>query len=142
MAKQKIDYEDEPVVYCARCYSLNIAYEDTIGMDCCGECGCTDFKSSKFETWDKMFTKRYGHKFLENLGDIKNSPIYQMSQEQLKSELYKRNDWKEICKALYPTFPEYLGKTDSIILLFAKLYEDKRMGDFKIELINRIRNKK
>lgn len=46
MAKQENinEMELDTVDFCSKCYSLKIKYEDSIGMDCCEDCGCTDFK--------------------------------------------------------------------------------------------------
>lgn len=134
-------FDDEPISYCSRCYSLKIKYEDTVGMECCGDCGCTDFTSSSVEEWDKLFQKRYGHKFVEDKGNIRKSPIFQMSNDKLKNLVFQCNEWREICSILYPAFPKWLSKTDSVILLFAKLYQDNRLDDLKMELINRNKNK-
>ena len=40
MSVEKVgqNYDDEPVVYCSRCYSLKIKYEEAIDSDCCMEC--------------------------------------------------------------------------------------------------------
>lgn len=138
--KQDKDYDEEPVVYCTRCYSLKIKYEESIGMDCCEDCGCTDFKTADFDDWEKLYKARYGHKFVEEKGNIRNSPIFKMSNDQLKDKVYENAEWREICHALYPTFPRWLSKIDSVILLFAKLYQDSRLDDLRMELLNR--NKK
>lgn len=134
--------DEEPIVYCAKCYSIKVRYEDSIGMDCCGDCGCTDFRSSSFEEWESLFKKRYGHKYMEDTGDVRKSPIFQMDGEKLKSLLFKQPSWREICLAMYPTFPNWLSKADSVILLFAKLCQEGRLDDLRIELINRINNNK
>lgn len=134
-------FDDEPITYCSKCYSLKIKYEDSIGMDCCGDCGCTDFITSSMEEWEKLFQKRYGHKFVEEKGDIRKSPIFQMSNDKLKEELFKCSEWREVCSTLYPAFPEWLGKADSVILLFAKLYQDNRLDELKLELVKQNKNK-
>lgn len=131
------EQEEEPVYYCARCYSLKIKYEESIGMDCCGDCGCTDFRTSSYEDWEKLYKQRYGHKFVEEVGDIRKSPIFQLSTNQLKEKVYDNPDWKEICKTLCPDVPNWLGKADTIILTFAKLYQENRLDDLRMELINR-----
>lgn len=143
MAKQKNIKEMEPdtVDFCSRCYSLKIKYEDSIGMDCCEDCGCTDFKTATFDEWEKLYKERYGHKFVESKGDIKKSPIFQMSNDKLKMKVSNDPSWREICRAIYPTFPNWLSKADSIILLFAKLYQENRLDDLRMELTNRSNNK-
>lgn len=131
------NYNMEPVMYCSKCYSLKIIYEDAIHSDCCGKCGCSDLQSSSIEEWERLFKNRYGHKFVEENHDIRRSPIFLLSNEKLKMEVYNNPNWREICKILYPSFPEGLGKADSIILLFAKLYQDSRLDDLRIELTKR-----
>lgn len=132
------EYNSEPVTYCARCYSLGIVHEDSIGMDCCKECGSSDLLTSSEEEWERLYKQRYGHKFVEEERDIRRSPIFQMSNDKLKTKVFNDPSWKEICRVLYPAFPEWLGKADSIVLLFAKLYQENRLDDLRMELINRL----
>lgn len=143
MAKQEgiNEMELDTVDFCSKCYSLKIKYEDSIGMDCCEDCGCTDFKTASFDEWEKLYKERYGHKYVEEVGDIRKSPIFQMSNDKLKIKVSNDPSWREICRAMYPTFPNWLSKTDSIILLFAKLYQENRLDDLRMELINRSNNK-
>lgn len=138
MSKQdKIkEYDEEPVMYCAKCYSLNIVHEDVIDSDCCGRCGCTDFKTSSIEEWERLYKERYGHKFVENSHDLRKSPVFMLSMDRLKTMVYKDECWKELCKMLYPAFPDGLSRADSVVLLFAKLIQDNRLDDLRIELIN------
>ena len=142
MVKQEKSKAEEPdtIDFCAKCYSIKIKYEDSIGMDCCESCGCTDFKTASFEEWEKLYERRYGHKFVEEKGDIRKSPIFQMSLDSLKLKVFDNPSWREICKTLYPSFPNWLSRADSVILLFAKLYQDNRLDDLRMELINRNKN--
>lgn len=144
MAKKntKINYDEEPVAYCPRCYSLNIVHEDTIDADCCGKCGCSDIKTTSIEEWEKLYKTRYGHKFVPDNRDIKNSFIYNAPISKLKEAVYNNIGWKTVCLTLYPGFPEYLSKADSIILLFSKLIEDNRMVDLRRYLVNQYKNNK
>lgn len=136
--KTKIEeYDSEPVTFCSRCYSLNIKYDDSLDLDCCGECGCTDFKTAPITEWEELFKNRFGHKFVEEDKVLRKSPIFLMSMDKLKTRVFNDSSWKKICKTLYPEFPNGLSRADSIILLFAKLSQDGRMDDLKIELINR-----
>lgn len=134
---KKENYDSEPVTFCSRCYSLNIRHDDSLDFDCCGECGCTDFKTSSVEEWERLYENRFGHKFIEAKGNIRKSPIFLMPMDKLKSKVYNDPSWREICSTLYPSFPEGLSRADSVILLFAKLVQENRMDDLKIELINR-----
>ena len=143
MAMQGKQGDDEDnVTYCSRCYSLKIKYEDSIGMDCCGDCGCTDFVTAPFEEWERLFKERYGHKFVDDAGSIRKSPMFQMSNDQLKTLICKDPSWRDICRTMYPAFPNWLSKTDSIVLLFAKLYDDNMLDELRMEMINRSKNNK
>ena len=135
MGKQK-DFDSEPVAYCARCYSLNIIHEDVIDSDCCGECGCSDIKTASIDEWEAMYAARYKHKFVEASHDVRRSPIFMMPLEKLKQKVYDSAEWKNICKALYPAFPDGLSRADSVILLFAKAVQDNRLDDLRMELVN------
>ena len=134
------EYDSEPVTFCSRCYSLKIIYEDAIGADCCGECGCSDVQTASIEEWESLFKKRYGHSYVNSVKDIRKSPIFLMSIDKLKTLVYNHPEWKFICKTLYPSFPDGLSKSDSVILLFAKLCNDNKLDTLRFELINR--NKK
>lgn len=87
------------------------------------------------DKWAKLYEERYGHKFIEAKRDIRKSPIFLLSIDKLKTKLFNSPYWKKICKHLYPSFPEDLGKADSIILLFSKLCQDNRIDSLRIELI-------
>lgn len=136
------EYDEEPVTFCARCYSLKIKYEDSIGIDCCEDCGSSDLQTASIEEWEKLYKGRYGHKYIEDKCNVTKSPLFQMSSSQLKTKVYNHPNWREICQVLYPTFPNWLSKADSVILLFAKLCQDNRLDDLRMELFNRTKNKK
>ena len=138
MSKQeKIkEYESDPVTFCARCYSLKYKYEESIGMECCMECGCTDCKTTSFEEWNKLYIGRYGHEYLKIKRDPKKSPLFTMPISKLKDRVFNNSSWKEICKSLYPKFPEGLSRTDSVIMLFSQLCKDNRLDDLRMKLIN------
>ena len=87
------DYDSEPVNYCTKCYSLGIKYEESIGMDCCSQCGCTDFKTASFFEWEKLYMKRYGHKYVEKKNDVRMSPIFQLSVDKLKVKVSNDPEW-------------------------------------------------
>ncbi|MCI5875891.1 MAG: hypothetical protein SOX17_09455 [Prevotella sp.] len=138
----KVNCDEEPVAYCPRCYSLNIVHEDTIDADCCGKCGCSDIKTASIGEWEKLYMMRYGHKFVSDNRNIKESLIYNAPISKLKKAVYNSIGWKTTCMALYPGFPEYLSKADSIILLFSKLIDDNRMEELRRYLANQYKNSK
>jgi len=64
--KKTIDYNEEPVLYCARCYSLNIRDVDGVpDSDYCKDCSCTDIRETSIFSWERMYQMRYGHKLVE-----------------------------------------------------------------------------
>ena len=137
---QKIEeYDSEPVMYCSRCFSLKIKYEEAIDSDCCMECGCPDIAESSIEEWEALYEKRYGHKYAEKSNDPRKSPIFKLSIKELKNKVYN-GPWQKITKALYPHFPEWMGRKDSVLLLFDKLIRDKRMDDLKMFLFKNCNN--
>lgn len=58
------DYNSEPVFYCKHCLSLFIMTEEGLD-DYCDKCGSTDIASCSIEEWEKLYIKKYGHKFSE-----------------------------------------------------------------------------
>lgn len=139
MKGSKEDYDLEPVRYCSQCYSLKIRYEDIIESDCCMDCGCSDIKETTIDNWETLYEGRYGHKYVTKSLDVRNSPIFKLSISSLKALVYEDENYRDIIKAMYPAFPEGLGKADSIIILFDKLIKDNRIDDLKILLINKNR---
>lgn len=125
------DYDEEPVTYCPKCYSLKIEHEDITNTDCCMNCGCTEVKETDITTWERMYTRRYGHKFTEKSNDPKDSMYFKMSISKLKDEVYKSKPFLYLIRKLYPKFPQGLGKADMVILLFDKLSKDNRIDDLR-----------
>lgn len=64
--KHHNEYDDEPVLYCKHCLSLNIRnipkLEDS---DYCDKCGSTSIGECSIEEWENLYKSRYGHKYLE-----------------------------------------------------------------------------
>lgn len=128
------DYDSEPVKYCAKCYSLKVMYDDTLEADYCGDCGCSDILETSVEVWEKKYEERYGHKFAVKNEDPRKSFIFSLTLEQLKTRVYKSEKWKEIVYALYPNFPAYYSKADSLILFFHTIIMQGRLNDLKLLL--------
>lgn len=133
------NYDDEPVKYCARCYSLKVKYEDAIDSECCADCGSSDILEAPIEEWEKKYEKRYKHKFTEKNDDPKKSFIFKMPIEKLKTKVYESEHWREIIHHLYPRFPGGFGRADSIILLFDKLIKDNKIEELKLYLYNKLK---
>ena len=133
------EYNQEPVVYCTKCYSLKIKHEDSINMDYCGDCGCAEVEEAPFEEWEKLYEKKYGHKYAVKSNDPKKNPVFRLSRGELMDRLCSLKQWKSIIHSLYPRFPGGYSKIDSIILFFDKLARDNRIDDLKVKLIDYIK---
>ena len=130
------DYNAEPVVYCANCYSLKIQHDGQFDMDCCMDCGCSNTLQTDIDTWERLYENRYGKRFITKTGDIRRSPFYRMPLDILKREVCDSLEWRDIIRQLYPSFPRGFSKADSVILLFDKLSKDNRMDDLRMVLAN------
>lgn len=131
------DYNEEPVRYCSRCYSLKIKYEDAIDSEYCGECGCSDIEEASIYDWEKLYERRYHQKFVRDKLDYRNTPIYKASRIELQKILYNIPHWRDIVKRLYLDLPGRLIKEDAIMLLFNRLIKDNRLDDLRHLLLKR-----
>lgn len=59
----KEEYDKEPVYYCTKCLSLGIRSMGDI-IDYCDDCGSTEIAQTDIHTWEAMYEKKYGTKFL------------------------------------------------------------------------------
>lgn len=130
------EYDDEPVTYCSKCYSLKIKHEDVTDTDVCMNCGCTEVSTTDISTWERLYEGRYGHKYVTRGTNPKDTIYFKMPIERLKTKLYHSKALRVILTTLYPSFPQGLGKADSIILLFDKLSKDGRMNDLRFLLFD------
>ncbi len=128
------NYDDEPVEYCKRCYSLKIRHEDITDTDCCMDCGSTEVAVTDIATWERLYEGRYGHKFVQKSADPRASIYFKMSIGRLKSEVFHTKPLQELIHDLYPHFPQGLGRSDSVILLFDRLITDNRLDDLRLLL--------
>ena len=59
----KEEYDKEPVFYCKDCLSLcSLPLEEV--LDYCDDCGSTNIGETDIHTWEAMYEKKYGIKFL------------------------------------------------------------------------------
>lgn len=129
------DYDEEPIKYCTRCYSLKIGYEDMTDTEYCMECGCSDISESSIYDWEMLYENRYGHKFVNRSKDPKKSLAYKMPYEKLKEIVYDSPDWKKIIFRIYPKFPRNYSREESILLFFDRLSKDNRIDELRMILI-------
>lgn len=100
-------------------------------------CGCSEIKTTSIQQWERMYEERYGHKYVEKHTDPKRRALYKLTTEELKEKLYNEPSWKWIIKQIYPAFPDYLGRADSILLFFDKLMKEKRQDELREILITK-----
>lgn len=134
MPDNQINYDSEPVEYCSRCYSLKIKHEDAIDADYCTECGSTEISTTDIDTWEKMYERRYGSKYVERNNDPRCSIYFKMPIARLKAKVFESKQLFKILHKLYPSFPKGLSREDAVILLFDKLSKDNRMDDLRLYL--------
>lgn len=125
------DYNDDPVLYCSRCYSLKIKHEDVTDTDCCMNCGCTEVKETDIDIWESLYAKRFGHRYTQKGNNPRDSVYFKLTLSDLKTKLYKSNSLKKIATRLYPSFPKGLNKFDTVVFLFDKLMKDNRVDDLR-----------
>lgn len=135
------DYDSEPVKYCARCYSLKIQYEETVDLEYCKDCGCSEIVESTIDEWEKKYERRYGHKFAEKSNDLRKSPIFKLSIAKLKAKVFESPKWETIVRELYSCIPRGIGKADQILWLFDRLIKDNRLDDLRLLLVKLLRKK-
>lgn len=133
--KHEMNYDDEPVEYCSRCFSLKITHEDTIDSDCCMDCGSTDIATTDIGTWERLYEKRYGRKFIERNNDPRDSIYFKLPISTLKTKLYQDNRLlRTVLHKLYPRFPDGLTNEEIILVIFDKLSKDSKMDDLRMIL--------
>lgn len=133
------EYDSEPIVFCAKCFSPKIKHEDALDIDYCGDCGCSEIREASVYEWEDLYENRYGHKYIVNKKDPKKNPVFLLSRSELMDRLYNLTQWKTIIHSLYPRFPKGYSKIDSIVLLFDKIVKDNRLDDLRIKLIDYIK---
>lgn len=129
-------YDDEPVVFCARCYSLKVIHDDFTDSDYCMDCGSTETAETDIHTWERLYSNRYGHSFVDRKGTVHGSIYFNMDIPSLKARLYKSRYLDNIIRMMYPGFPKGLTKTDKVLMLFDKLAKDGRMDEMRFNLHN------
>jgi hypothetical protein len=56
--------EEDKVLYCPDCLSLSIKGIDGTNICYCAKCGCTNIQEIDFDEWDKLYQKKFGHKYV------------------------------------------------------------------------------
>lgn len=100
-------------------------------------CGCSEVVESSIEEWEKLYKDRYGHSYVERNGDPYKKHIYRMTIQELKTELYERDNYREIIENIYPNFPKYYSRIDAILLFFDKAVKDREIDKLRDLLIEK-----
>lgn len=132
--QKKSKYDDEPVLYCANCLSLNIKHEDAVEVDYCADCGCCDITETSIELWEKRYALKYGHKYVEATSDPKKSHIFKLPIDKLMEKVFNSSKWEFIIRSIFSKFPKGLSKTDSILVFFDKLSKTNKIDDLRMLL--------
>lgn len=136
-----VEYDSEPVLYCANCYSLRIQHEDAVDSDFCRDCGCSEIKETSIENWERLYEIRYGHSYIHKNSDPTKSPIFRLSISELKEKVSSSSKWKEIIKSIYPHFPKGYGRIDALLLFFDKIIKDNKINDLRLLLYKKLGSK-
>lgn len=63
---KKEEYNNEPVLYCAKCLSLRVmGVKGMQDSDYCDACGSTHIEQCHIEEWEELYKKRYGTRYLD-----------------------------------------------------------------------------
>ncbi len=135
------EYNSEPVVFCANCYSLKIGQEEHLG-DYCMCCGSTNLREASIEEWEKLYERRYGHKYVVKSNNLRKSPVFEMSPSKLQDMLYESPAFDGIILGLYDKIPGGLTKIEKVAWLFDKLRKDNRMDELRFALADHLKDKK
>lgn len=129
------EYDEEPVKYCTKCYSLKIGYEEAVDTEYCMECGCSDIAELSIYEWEEMYKNRYGQKFISIKNDPRRVQIARMSYDKLREMVYKSPNWRDIIKSIYPKFHKNYNKGEAIITFFDQISRDKKLDELKLILM-------
>lgn len=87
MQDLKVDYNEEPVFYCASCLSLAVRKDGDI--EYCDDCGVMDFKETDIEDWEKLYSDKYKGKHIEKSFNYLNNPRLFLLLEERRNKIKK-----------------------------------------------------
>lgn len=137
------EYDLEPVSYCPKCYSLKIGYiPDVEDSDYCMDCGCLDVVTGSIFEWEKLYEKRYGHKYVVKRKSYEGNPIWNLSVKDLRRKLLQSPYCIDIIKEVCPEWNHYGKLVDTVFLFFDYVVAKKLLPKLKKTLIIRQQNGK
>lgn len=132
-------YNDIPVKYCSKCYSLQIgSIEGLEDSDYCMHCGSSEILEGNIYAWEELYEKRYGHKYVEVSRSPRQAYLDSLSLTELKRLVYNNNKCFEVIKTMYPVYPFLDGKLETCMEFFELIARDKRIEELKKLLIDKI----
>lgn len=135
------EYDLEPVSYCPRCYSLKIGYIPGVDdSDYCMDCGCIDVARGSIFEWEKLYEKRYGHKFVTERKKLEGHTMWNMSIKDLRRTLLNSSYYREIIREVYPEWKYFRNPVDTVYLFFDNIIKDRLMAKLKRIMIARQEN--
>lgn len=100
-------------------------------------CGCSEIVESNIEEWEKLYKSRYGHSYVKRDGNPYKRHIYRMTVQELKTELYERDNYREIMESIYPSFPKHFSRIDAVLLFFDKIIKEGELNKLRDILIEK-----
>lgn len=125
------EYDEEPVAYCKRCYSLNVRHDDDMNIDYCGDCGGTEILETDIWNWEEMYRERYGHRLVDDRRNPRKSMFFNVGIRELKRIVMRHEQLERIWRKMYEKMPKGLTREESVIVLFDKLGKDNRIDDLR-----------
>lgn len=108
--------------------------------DFCMECGCTEIAEANIEEWERMYERRYGHKYVERNSNVMRAKIYGLTLGELKQAFHDSPYSYAIMYSMYPQFPRYLTGVEATLLFFDKVFKDGRLDELREMLIEKTYN--
>lgn len=137
------EYDLEPVSYCPKCYSLKIGYIPGVeDSDYCMDCGCVDIARGNIYEWEKLYERRYGHKYVTERKNYEGHPIWNLPLKSLREKVLGSPYYKDIIKDVYPAWSHYGNVVDTVYLFFDNVLKDKLLTKLKRVMVLRYRNGK
>lgn len=128
------EYDEEPVAYCKRCYSLNVRRDDNVDVDYCGDCGSTEIDETDIWNWEEMYRQRYGHRLVDDKKSPRKSMFFNVGMGELKKIVLKHEQLERIWMKMYGRMPKGLTREEKVLVLFDKLGKDNRLDDLRFFL--------
>lgn len=101
------------------------------------KCGCSEIEEANIKDWEKLYERRYGHKFAERNPNALRVKVYGLTMGELKQMFHESPYRQDILYLMYPSFPRYLTKVESTILFFDRICKDGRLNELRNLLIEK-----